>query len=160
MIGSASTEAVRRAADRAVLDGDTPCALGPPEAFSDQLAPTHYLAWWPSHTPGRFGPSSDAVARRITSSCAGWRRRPTSQEFYDAVRAPKLTNRQFCLISMWVCEATTLDLLDAWGEHVYTWRMLVAAIHRAGPLRAYRRFREINRMALVPEFQGISLWTD
>lgn len=59
---------------------------------------------------------------------------------------------------MWAVEASSLDLFDAWGERVYTWRSLVAALHRAGPLNAHRRFRELNRMATVGMFNGVDLW--
>lgn len=59
---------------------------------------------------------------------------------------------------MWAVEAESLDLFDAWGEHVYTWRMLVRALHSAGPLNTYRRFRELNRMAMVETYDGVVLW--
>lgn len=136
-----------------------PCELGPPEAFSDELAPDDYFELWPDHDPARMGPTSEAVHRRILSSCAGWPQRPTARELYAALRAETLTGRQTAIIGMWAVEADTLDLFDAWGEHVYTWRQLVAALHRAGPLRTYRRFRQLNRMALVPTCRGIPLWT-
>lgn len=136
-----------------------PCELGAPEAFSDELAPASYFDWWPRHIRGRKGRTSEAVTRRIVSSCAGWPRRPNASEFYDAVRAQQPTADQKALVSMWAVEATRIDLFDAWGEHVYTWRMLVAALHRAGPLRTYRLFRFLNRMAMVPEYDGVQLWT-
>ena len=144
----------------AALDPRTsPCALGPPEAFSDELAPDDYFDFWPNHDPARMGPTSEAVRRRILSSCAGWPRRPSGQEFYDALRTEALTPRQTALLGMWAAEASTLDLFDAWGERVYTWRRLVAALHRAGPLRTYGLFRRLNRIALVPTCRGIPLWT-
>ena len=62
------------------------------------------------------------------------------------------------LISVWAVEASSLDLFDAWGEHVYTWRQLVAALHRAGPINTYVRFRELNRMAMVESYNGVDLW--
>ena len=106
-----------------------------------------------------MGPTSEAVRRRILSSCAGWPRRPSGQEFYDALRTEALTPRQTALLGMRAAEASTLDLFDAWGERVYTWRRLVAALHRAGPLRTYGLFRRLNRIALVPTCRGIPLWT-
>ena len=149
----------RIAKAHAVLYRYAPCELGPPEAFSDEPAPADYLDRWPTHVPNRFGPTSEAVTRRILSSCAGWPERPNAAEFYEAVRAEKPSDHQKALISMWAVEAETLDLFDAWGEHVYTWRLLVAAFHRAGPLRTYKRFRQLNRMAMVPECRGVSLWS-
>ena len=62
----------------AALDPRTsPCELGPPEAFSDELAPDDYFERWPNHDPARMGPTSEAVRRRILSSCAGWPQRPS-----------------------------------------------------------------------------------
>ncbi len=127
-------------------------------AFSDTLAPEEYFKYWPDHDPGHMKRNSEAVARRLISSCAGWPRRPTPSEFYDAVRAGTPTRRERTLMSMWAVEASSLDLFDAWGEHVYTWRMLVRALHRAGPLDAYLRFRELNRMAMVESYDGVTLW--
>ncbi len=137
-----------------------PCALGPPEAFSNEPARPDYFDLWPGHDPAWMGPNSVAVRLRICRSCAGWNRKPTPQEFYEAIRAQQPTPRQMALIAMWAVEASQLDIFDAWGEHVYTFRQLVAAFHRAGPLNAFTTFRFLNRMALVPECNGIPLWTD
>ena len=78
------------------------------------------------------GPDSRTVRNRIARSCAGWPERPTGREFYDAIRAPRPTERQRCLISMWMLEATDEDVILAWAEEAYTLRDLVAAAHRAG----------------------------
>lgn len=127
-------------------------------AFSNTPAPETYFRDWPDHDPDHMGRTSEAVARRLISSCAGWPRRPTASEFYDAIRAERPTRRQQVLISVWAVEASSLDLFDAWGEHVYTWRQLVAALHRAGPINTYVRFRELNRMAMVESYNGVDLW--
>lgn len=151
-------EILRPAADRELLQC-APCELGDPRAFDDTPAPANYFNDWPDHGSGNVKRTSEAVTRRILSSCAGWPRRPTASEFYDAVRATTPTRREKALISMWAVEASSLDLFDAWGEHVYTWRALVAAFHRASPLNTYQRFRELNRMAMVESCDGIPLWT-
>ena len=122
-----------------------PATLLPAEAFSDEPAdeavfrrlcapetPRDRQAW--------------AVHRRIASSCAGWGKRPTADEFYDAVRASRPTDRQKVIVRMWGAEATLEDLVEAWAQQAYTFRQLVRALHRAefsyGP-----RIRTINRWA-------------
>lgn len=141
------------------LEHRRPCLLGPPEAFPDEPAPTSYFDDWTAHDPARMGPASTAVARRLSSSCAGWPERPNAAEFYAAVHAEKPDARQQALIATWAKEASYLDIIDAWGEHVYTIRELVAAFHRVDGLYAFTRFRWLNHMALVPEAAGIPLWT-
>ena len=140
-------------------NGDGPCTLGDPMAFSDEPAPADYFDRWPGHDPERTGPKSSAVTRRLLSSCAGWRTKPTAQEFYEAVHAEEPTERQKLLIRMWAVEASELDMLDAWAEEVYTWRSLVRALHRAGPLGTDKLFRELNQCATVPRYGGVRLWT-
>ena len=140
------------------LEHRRPCLLGPPEAFPDEPAPASYFRHWADHAPDRMGPRSIAVARRLAASCAGWARRPSAAEFYDAIRSGEVDARQRCLISTWAEEASRLDLLDAWGEHVYTIRQLVAAFHKVDGLRTFTSFRWLNNMATAPEADGIPLW--
>ena len=140
------------------LEHRRPCLLVPPEAFSDQPAPASYFDDWTGHDPARMGPSSMAVARRLASSCAGWPRRPSAAEFYAAVHADRPDALQQQLIAAWAQEAAYLDIIDAWGEHVYTIRELVAAFHKVEGLHTFTRFRWLNHMALVPEADGIPLW--
>ena len=95
-----------------------------------------------------LGRNSRAVERRIASSCAGWAHRPSAAEFYDAVRAERPTQRQKSLIAMWVREASEEELFLAWAEEVYSDRMLVEAIHRAGAADANpQRNAALNRWA-------------
>ena len=63
------------------------------------------------------------------NACAGWRRRPRSEEFYDAVHADRPTPRERQLIRTWLQEASREDLLYAWAEGAYTWRELARAVH-------------------------------
>ena len=135
-----------------------PCLLGPPEAFSHEPAPAWYFDLWPEHEPDCMGPTSMAVTRRLASSCCGWSQRPTAPEFHDAIHAERPTFRQRCLISTWAEEASRLDVLDAWGERVYTIRELVTAYHKVEGLYTWSSFRHLNNMALVPEVDGIALW--
>ena len=130
------------------LDRDMePDVLAPPEAFSDRASDANVRArYLGSHDPTLIGPRSGTVLSRITSSCAGWPELPTTEEFYDAIRAAEPTRRQRNLIVMWMQEATNDEFILAWAEEVYTVRELVAAIHRTG-FRYPERNVELNRLA-------------
>lgn len=89
-----------------------PATLLPAEAFSDQPASeTAARRLCAPETPR--GRNAWAVHRRIMSSCAGWKERPTAAEFYDAIRANEPTDRQKAIIRMWGAEATLEDLIEA-----------------------------------------------
>ena len=81
-------------------DRRAPVKLLPPEAFSNaEATPRDFQRLC---QPGaRTGRHAGAVHRRIMSSCAGWRRRPTAEEFYEAVRATRPTVRQQAIVDMW-----------------------------------------------------------
>ena len=95
------------------------------------------------------GRHAAAVHRRIMSSCAGWKRRPTTEEFYEAVRATRPTVRQQAIVDMWAREATFQELLEAWAQRAYTDRQLVRALHLAD-FNCADRIREINQWATKP----------
>ena len=126
-----------------------PTALAPAEAFSSRRGSTSLRARCGIRTePGQTGPESAAVTRRIASSCAGWVRPPTGAEFYEAVRAENPTTRQAQIISMWLFEATSVEIMLAWAEEAYSFRELVTAIHKTGAAGDYpERNRELNRFA-------------
>lgn len=130
---------------RAENDKWAPATLLPAEAFSDEPAGEAVFRRLcePDAPRGRH---AWAVHRRIMSSCAGWEKRPTADEFYDAVRASRPTDRQKVIIRMWGAEATLEDLVEAWAQQAYTFRQLVRALHRAGFSRG-SRIRTINRWA-------------
>lgn len=136
-----------------------PCALGPPEAFSDEPAPDWLLELWADHGPLAMGPASSAVRRRIALSCAGWNRKPTTAEFYAAIHASNPDPRQQALISMWAHEADLNDIVQAYIERVYTIRDLVAAFHRVHGLYTFDTFRWLNGTATTPHHDGVNLWT-
>ena len=123
--------------------------LKPAEAFEDRQATAALRSRCGiERQADELGRQSLAVADRIASSCAGWAKRPTAGEFYDALRAEAPTDRQRSLIAMWVREATNAELLMAWIDEVYTDRELVAAIHRAGAADVNRkRNADLNRWA-------------
>ena len=145
--GYADPDRVRQEAERRRDEEDrwAPATLLPPEAFSEaEATPRDFRRLCePGAGTGRH---AAAVHRRIMSSCAGWRRRPTAEEFYEAVRATRPTARQQAIIDMWGREATFQELLEAWAERAYTDRQLVRALHLAD-FDCGDRIREINQWA-------------
>ncbi|MCE2515526.1 MAG: hypothetical protein J4F37_11035 [Acidobacteria bacterium] len=96
---------------------------------------------------------SRVIAARFTSSCAGWKRPPTAQEFYVAVRAGAPTDRERDILEAWIMETTPDEIVSAWAEKVYTLRELAAALHRAGVTRG-RWTWKLNRWVENPEATG------
>ena len=145
--GFADPERVRQEAERREIEEQewAPATLLPPEAFSDDEAPRHYFHRVCS-ADDRTGRHAEAVHRRIMSSCAGWKQRPTASEFYDAVRAAQPTPRQRSIVRMWGLEATFAELIQAWAQRAYTDRQLARALHLAG-FDCGPRIREINQWA-------------
>ena len=95
------------------------------------------------------GRNSITVKLRLAGSCAGWRKRPSSGEFYDAVRAAEPDRRQRAILHSFVQEAAWYELIAAWAEGAYTLRELVEALHRAGHAEC-RAARTLNRWAAAP----------
>ena len=138
---------VRQEIERRLREPDqwAPAMLLPPSAFSDDPATDRDFERLEDPN-ARTGRHADAVHFRLMSSCAGWKTRPTSREFYDAVRASRPTARQRAIVSAWRREATYFELLEAWAQRAYTDRELVRALHLAG-FDCGERIREINRWA-------------
>ena len=128
---------------------DEPSVLGPPEAFTDMRGTADDRARFGISTPAaETGPASAAIARRITKSCAGWRRPPTPREFVEAVRATDPTDRQATIIGMWLREAPIDEVLLACAEEAYTLRELIAAAHRTRNAHRHpARNQVLNRLA-------------
>lgn len=124
-----------------------PVTLAPPEAFDGRAADDAFRArFHPGHDAAQLGPQSRAVRNRLRASGAGWREKPEPEEFYAAIRAAAPSRRQRRLLACWLQEATREDFLYAWAEGVYTWRLLAAAIHRAGE-QTRPRCADINTLA-------------
>ena len=106
--------------------------LAPPEAFDAERSSSAIRAscGWDTAS-SETGRHSRTVRNRIARSCAGWPDKPTSDEFHDALQAPEPTRRQQNLISMWMLEASSEDIILAWAEEAYTLQELVRAVHRA-----------------------------
>ena len=135
-----------------------PCVLGPPEAFSDELAPLDPGLWyWPKIDPRRMRENSRAVEFRLGLSFAGSREQPSARDFYEAVHAREPSERQQAMVYAFVLQATEMDLIRAWTEQAYSWRVLVRALHKAG-FDVQQQIRIINEFAEVGEYGGVTLW--
>ena len=110
----------------------TLCKLAPAERFTDEPASRRLRERFGALGPEGTGRQSRAVEGRFLSCCAGWKRTPTADELYEAIRAENPTKRQETVLRTWLLEATWGELLDAWVQQVYTWRELAAAMHRIG----------------------------
>ena len=124
---------------------------------ADRFPDTPAEAWHGEmiHAPTRpeeTGSRSLTVDARLRRSCAGWVRRPTAPEFYEAVRSRQPTDRQRSILDTWATEAEPCELLAAWTEHAYTFRELAAALHRAGLSRC-RAADALNRWAIYPRVE-------
>ena len=140
----APAESGRRQAER---NPRRPAMLLPPDAFSDRPASEDDFRRLCSPGTPR-GRHARVAQRRLASGCAGWKRRPTAEEFYDTVRAEQPTERQASIVRMWGAEATTAELIEAWVQRAYTLRQLVAALHRA-KFACTPRIHKINRWAVT-----------
>ncbi len=97
--------------------------------------------------PDETGRHSRTVYFRLGRSCAGWGpRQPSTEEFYDAVRAERPTDRQAAILDTWASEAEPSEIIDAWAEGAYTFRELATALHRADIARC-RAAITLNRLA-------------
>ena len=124
--------------------------LLPAESFDDEPAGERFTKLLRLNEPApAWGPDSPTVALWLGCRCAGWPRMPTSREFYEAVRAKRPTSRQRAILDAWANQADWTEVLQAWAEHAYTMRELVAALRRNG-LGQCRIARTLNRWAKRP----------
>ena len=111
-----------------------------PERFSDAYAPPD--PEWPE----KRGPEATAIAGLLARSCCGWRRRPTSAEFYDAIRAEQPSARQEAIVDVLMFEASEHTMTLAYLQGAFTWRQLARAIAKR-PDRSERLAAYVNREA-------------
>ena len=124
--------------------------LLPAESFDDEPAGERFTKLLRLNEPTTAeGPDSPTVALWLGCRCAGWPRMPTNREFYEAVRAQRPTGRPRAILDAWANQADWTEVLQAWAEHAYTMRELVAALRRNG-LGQCRIARTINRWARRP----------
>jgi hypothetical protein len=127
-----------------------PCELAPPEAFSDELAPIKLSRRLRLDIELETGPNSRTLARVILSRTAGEPDPPTPAEVYKAMAATERNERQRYAVETWITSATPVEMIDAWIERAYSWRMLVRAMHEC-PWPWYHVYRTINFCANRPE---------
>ena len=150
-----SSETARR---RREEDEDRRVDLLPPEAFSDEYAPAERLTRVrPRADPRATGPDSQTVRGLICGACAGWRNPPTSREFYEAMRAERLDDRQRSVVGVLINESTFEEMMNAHTEQAFTWRQLVRAMHQRGCVPAWR-VQEVNRFAECGQGNGRETW--
>lgn len=124
--------------------------LLPAECFDDEPAADRFTKLLRLNEPTTAsGPDSPTVALWLGCRCAGWPRTPTGTEFYEAVRAKRPTSRQRAILDAWANQADWTEVLQAWAEHAYTMRELVAALRRNG-LGQCGIARSVNRLAKQP----------
>ena len=125
--------------------------LAPPAAFGDwHLTEERAQRVHPTRDRRLLRERSRVIAARFTSSCAGWRQPPTSQEFYAAVRADQPSARERDILEAWITETTPDEIVAAWAEQAYTLRELVGVLHRAGVTEG-RWTWKLNRWVENPE---------
>ena len=134
----AQREGERRARD----EGNAPANTGllSPERFSNDYAPTT------PELPGEHGPGASAIRGLLAGSCAGWRRQPSSREFYEAMRANEPTRREQNIASVLIAEGSTDEIVLAHLQGAFTWRQLVRMMHRRG-LYSGKLARFVNKHA-------------
>lgn len=103
--------------------------LKPTDAFDDEYCKDE------AGTGKGRGPESGIIADLLTGCCAGWGVRPTSDEFYEAMRARTPTGRQKTIAGVLIDEATRDQVLLAYWEQAFTWRQLATAMRRKGIFR-------------------------
>ena len=120
----------------------------PPARFSPAQATREQCEMVDAPTgPDDTGPRSRSIRMRLGFSCGGWKRPPSSEEFYAAVRAESPDERQRAILDVWSNEAEDIEVLDAWTEHAYTFRELAAALERCGITRCAIA-EALNRLSL------------
>ena len=91
------------------------------------------------------GPNSYAMKWRIVSSCAGWPKKPTAAEAYEAFREERPTDRQKAIMEVLIGEGDIHEWCNAWHEGAFTWRQMARAVRNSGRSSA-TTIRRINRM--------------
>ena len=134
---------------------ERPCELAPPRAFSDKLAPENlHQRLYPGDDRRLTGRHSATAERILATNCAGCIEIPSAEDLFDGLRRSEPTPRQLLAVETWLLEASSEDEWRAWVERVYSWRLLVEAMHRH-KLPLYGKRRHIHLFAtnqdLVPK---------
>ena len=113
----------------------------PPERFSNEYEPAD-----PAFANEGRGPEAEAIKGLLAGSCAGWEKRPTSAEFYEAMRAAEPTGRQMTIIRVVTTEGSTREICLAYLQGAFTWRQLARAMRQQRVYKS-RLARYVNRYA-------------
>ena len=152
-----ATESERRGRRGREENPDARAQLRPLDDFSDEYAdPAEYR----TVDQAQVGPKSAVLQGLIDGDCCGWGRPPTSQEFYDAMRADKPSARQKSLAGV-LLRANFWELigrLDGGGLHVAATgpRNRRAALAGAAEATRNQQERDVEKLTL-PE-PTASLW--
>lgn len=125
--------------------------LAPADEFDEDYAPEEMLTELrPDADPERTGPESQTVRGVLCGACAGWKERPTSREFHEALHAAEPSARQLSIVETVAVESSSTALVMAHLERAFTWRQLVRCLHARGgcpPKRAHEinQFRRSSR---------------
>lgn len=111
----------------------------PPERFGDEYAEPD-----PRFPNEGRGPAADAIRGLIAGACCGWQTPPTADEFYEAIRAERPTERQQIVASALVREASNDTLALAYLQGAFTWRQVARVLRRTGAYSSSRA-RYVNR---------------
>ena len=115
-----------RANARRRNEDDPPANTGllPAERFPDHYEPED------PNSPDERGAVSTVIQGLIAGACAGWKRQPNAEEFYNAMRATEPTDRQITLAGVLIAEGSCNDVLLAYLQGAFTWRQLARMMHR------------------------------
>ena len=132
-------ETARRAREE---NHERPATLLPLEDFSDEYAePSRYR----TVEQGRVREKAGAIQGLIALDCSGWVDRPTTEEFYEAMRTKEPTRRQQSVTGI-LLRADFWDMVAAWMEAAFTWRQLARVVSREQHQEA-SLVHQINRCA-------------
>ena len=150
----AQAEIARRCRDEYIARGQV-IHVGPEPAFPD----TYNAAAVERYPPEDRGPDSKTVRGVLGRKTCGWRNRPTSREFHEAVRkhTRDKTARERSITEAFFTEATDGEILRAWSEGAFTWRQ-AARTMRNDPGTSSRRARWVNQRANCGTWNGFRLW--
>lgn len=122
-----------------------------PPANTGLLAEEHFedeYAHGTGTTTRTTGSESGTIRSLLAGACAGWRTKPDSKEFYEAMRAKKPSKRQTTIAAVLIMEGSLNDVLLAYQEGAFTWRQLARAMHRAGRYSGQlARYVNLHKMA-------------
>ena len=111
--------------------------LMPPEAYDDTLRPMCAAG------------SDDwqVVSGRLLSSSGGMPELPSPHDLRRAFTHPseERTLRELCAVTIFVCEASEIEVWIGWKAGMYSWQAFVQELHRTKRDGNYFRTRMLNR---------------